>query len=377
MYIKLTKLHLFGIVILSLVLGGLGLLGVKEAYENLKDPRHVHKDYMCSVVPKKIPRDTQLKHYASTNDMEAARQRQSGASKKSGVESAASSAGGKEAEFLTKQEMDCAGKIARNMGGEAFNAYQKNIKMYEQIMADKKIEKKDKLMYVEMMRKELREKGCHPPRGAASSESSSEARAADSPDYQCLRISDKVTHSHSMNDDPISEERVGYSSPEMHYRRGHSSGGYHKHAGEEIKRGQNPRDRMPTHRRNLHRGQHIHKRDIPQDQQDLYILKSQIVPPVCPKCPDIPRNICNKCGKKQSEVENELVDNELEEEKEKKGASRAARRREQRRRTASNNPAENAPGVAKAANRNEPNQTAFAPQAGIPIPRLNTFSAFG
>ena len=248
--------------------------------------------------------------------------------------------------------MDCAGKIARNMGGEAYNAYQNNIKMYQQIMADKKIEKKDKLMYVEMMRKELREKGCYPPRGASSSESSSSETSTDSPDYQCLRISDKVTHSHSMND-PISEERVGYSSPEMHYRRGHSSGGYHKHVGDEIRKGENPMDRMPTHRRNLHRGQHIHKRDIPRGQEDLYILKSQIVPPVCPKCPEIPRNICDKCGKKKSEVEDELINNELEEEKEnkKKGGSRAARRREKRRRTNSNNPAQNAPGVMEAANR--------------------------
>jgi hypothetical protein len=26
---------------------------------------------------------------------------------------------------------------------------------------------------------------------------------------------------------------------------------------------------------------------IPNGQEDLYILKSQVVPPVCPKCPDI------------------------------------------------------------------------------------------
>ena len=29
----------------------------------------------------------------------------------------------------------------------------------------------------------------------------------------------------------------------------------------------------------------IHYNDIPEGQQDLYILKSQIVPPVCPVCP--------------------------------------------------------------------------------------------
>ena len=31
---KLTKLHLLGIVLLSLFVGGLGILGIKEAYEN-------------------------------------------------------------------------------------------------------------------------------------------------------------------------------------------------------------------------------------------------------------------------------------------------------------------------------------------------------
>lgn len=31
----------------------------------------------------------------------------------------------------------------------------------------------------------------------------------------------------------------------------------------------------------------IPKNQIPQGEEDLYILKSQIVPPVCPKCPDV------------------------------------------------------------------------------------------
>lgn len=31
----------------------------------------------------------------------------------------------------------------------------------------------------------------------------------------------------------------------------------------------------------------IPKNQIPQGDEDLYILKSQIVPPVCPKCPDV------------------------------------------------------------------------------------------
>ena len=27
--------------------------------------------------------------------------------------------------------------------------------------------------------------------------------------------------------------------------------------------------------------------DIPEGDEDLYILKSEVVPPVCPKCPDV------------------------------------------------------------------------------------------
>lgn len=31
----------------------------------------------------------------------------------------------------------------------------------------------------------------------------------------------------------------------------------------------------------------IKREEIPQGSEDLYILKSEVVPPVCPKCPDI------------------------------------------------------------------------------------------
>ena len=43
--------------------------------------------------------------------------------------------------------------------------------------------------------------------------------------------------------------------------------------------------------------------DIPEGDEDLYILKSEVVPPVCPKCPDIvryrdkPCPPCPPCGR--------------------------------------------------------------------------------
>lgn len=41
----------------------------------------------------------------------------------------------------------------------------------------------------------------------------------------------------------------------------------------------------------------IKKSDIPEEDEDLYILKSEVVPPVCPKCPDLKME-CD--GKKDS-----------------------------------------------------------------------------
>jgi hypothetical protein len=41
--------------------------------------------------------------------------------------------------------------------------------------------------------------------------------------------------------------------------------------------------------------QGIQKGQVPKGDEDLYILKSSIVPPVCPKCPDI--NVCPNLDK--------------------------------------------------------------------------------
>jgi hypothetical protein len=48
-----------------------------------------------------------------------------------------------------------------------------------------------------------------------------------------------------------------------------------------------------------HRGKHhgVPRNQIPEGDDDLYILKSQIVPPICPACPKCPSVNCDdKCG---------------------------------------------------------------------------------
>ena len=63
--------------------------------------------------------------------------------------------------------------------------------------------------------------------------------------------------------------------------------------------------------------------DIPEDQKDLYILKSKIVPPVCPKCPTVvnidkcksnkdipPCPPCGRCPKSEFECKKVPIYNE-------------------------------------------------------------------
>ena len=38
---------------------------------------------------------------------------------------------------------------------------------------------------------------------------------------------------------------------------------------------------------NKPRKKQMRKKDIPKESMDMYILKSEVVPPVCPKCPDV------------------------------------------------------------------------------------------
>jgi len=50
-------------------------------------------------------------------------------------------------------------------------------------------------------------------------------------------------------------------------------------------------------------GMGVRAADIPNGDEDLYILKSEVIPPVCPKCPDIvryrdkPCPPCPPCGR--------------------------------------------------------------------------------
>ena len=216
--------------------------------------------------------------------------------------------------------------------------------LYKQYISNPSTPDQEKIDMVKAARAEFAKEGCHPPKGGSPTDTSTGAQyEAQDPNYRCLRLN-SLQHNHAVN-----EERVGMNSLES-------------------------RRRLPCNQ-------------IPNGRENDYILKTKIVPPVCPKCPECPSMefLYKQLLKKKKEEDEEEVEDDLDKNKIKPGESRAAMRREKRKRTrnAVNNPAQNAPGVMEAANRkgkynpNLPNETAYSAQSAYPIPRLNSFSAFG
>lgn len=344
---KLSNIHLLVIVLLSVFVGGWGILGIKEAYENIEKPKHIHEDYMCSVIPKKIPKDVQMKHYATSNSIEAAKKQhfadcKTAECRAKRAQAAATAANSPPKMMLTQEEIACMEKKANTP--EKKEMHKLSMGLYKQYISNPSTPDQEKIDMVKAARAEFAKEGCHPPKGGSPTDTSTGAQyEAQDPNYRCLRLN-SLQHNHAVN-----EERVGMNSLER-------------------------RRRLPCNQ-------------IPNGKENDYILKTKIVPPVCPKCPECPSMefLYKQLLKKKKEEDEEEVEDDLDKNKIKPGESRAAMRREKRKRTrnAVNNPAQNAPGVMEAANRkgkynpNLPNETAFSSQSAYPIPRLNSFSAFG
>lgn len=409
-------MHLFAIVILGLLIGSMGLLsslGIHEQYQNINKPAK-NPDFVCREIPKKQPRDIELGHYARTNDMTACPKdnhvhagllpdktkkilshAQDDSNNVAGTTNmtqdqqllaATLYADKKKHDPITDDELKdyiASGAIdvteMLNQGNrEGFSnklspeqVSQATALLRRQISEEKDPAKKAqgiKGIRFMLKLKELSEE--QEPAKADELQSWNKNKSKCSsfkPNYGCLNINKD-------NYNPINNERCGGSTLEGHRNR-------------------------YTHQttRNM----------IPRGRQEDYILKTKIVPPVCPKCPDCPalEDAIKLLQKKQEKtdddgVEEELKNNELED-----SPNDLAIKREKQRRTPegqkSLDPAQNAPGVKEAAERHEPkkknakkgntkpipssggkgagypNEGAFAGESSFPIPFLNSFASFG
>ena len=85
------------------------------------------------------------------------------------------------------------------------------------------------------------------------------------------------------------------------HKKQHKHGHYHKkHNKDDKKKDKDDCDCKVKNdcKKKKRKGGGVRKKDIPSDEEDLYILKSQIVPPVCPECPDL---ICNPDEQRRKE----------------------------------------------------------------------------
>ena len=404
-------MHLLGIILMGLLIGSMGLLsslGIHEQYQNINKPSK-NPDFVCREIPKKQPRDIELGHYARTNDITAC-------PKDNHVHSGL-------LPDKTKKVLSHAQDDSNNVGGTT------NMTNDQQILAatlyadkkkndpltddelrnyivssgvnvstmlnqgnkesfgNKKLSKQEIEEAIIFMRKKLAETNDPNEKAKARKETRfliklkelSEQQEGAKPDelqpwnknkskcgnfkpnYGCLNID-------TQNYNPINSERCGSSSLEGH------------------------RNRF-THQ--------LTRNMIPRGRQEDYILKTKIVPPVCPKCPDCPaledaiKLLQQKNEDKEKEgVEDELKDNEIED-----SPNALAIANEKRKRTPegqrSQDPAQNAPGIKEAAERHEPkkkatknkpsgrkgagypNEGAFAGSSSFPLPFLNSFASFG
>ena len=302
---KLNKLHLFGIVLLVLLVGALlygtgvipSSLGNKEGVQSLNEGG---QEFLCKAVPKKPPqaRDVEMGYYAQSNNMATPSQNNvhagllpaenkegffSGYSRLFGgniVEGTGGAGSG-----VTDPSANAASSTAATAGTAApsNNATQSNTggasntASAEQAAAAVKLAechakwKADSIKNYneasETMKKSMvTSMGCQPPSPNESDATTTiQATGTDSPQYKCVQVGQEFGD--------VNEERVDEKGVEGKMR------------------------------------------GVPKGDEHLYMLKTKIVPPVCPKCPECPCAKCPVCEKpnpnSDTPVEDEKENNDI------------------------------------------------------------------
>jgi hypothetical protein len=420
---KLSKMHLLGIVLLGLLIGSLGFLNNLgthcDGYSNINKAAK-NPDFVCREIPKKQPRDIELGHYAKTNDLTAC-------PKDNHVHSGL-------LPDKTKKVLSHAQDDSNNVGATT-NMTEDQMTLAATLYADKK--KNDPLTddelkdYIASGAIDVQEKLTRGAREGFSGNTLSPQQVSEAVASLRKMIADegdpaKKAHGikgirYALKIKELSESQEPAKADELQPWNKNKSqcSGYKANYGclNIDTQNYNPINDERTGGNTLegHRNRYTHQTTrsmIPRGRRQDYVLKTKIVPPVCPKCPDCPQTkcpvceeeqICDKCGKKKKncdcpkdEVEDELQDNELED-----SPSALARSNEKRKRTPDGrrhqDPAQYpSPSIKEAAERHEPkkkagakkrpagrkgagypNEGAFAGSSSFPIPYLNSFSSFG
>ena len=297
---KLNKLHLFGIVLLVLLVGALlygtgvipSSLGNKEGVQSLNEGG---SEFLCKAVPKKPPqaRDVELGYYAQSNNMATPSQNNVHAGllpaeNKEGFFSGYSrlfggniveGTGGAGSGVTDPSGNDASGNATASTSGPSNNGTQSNtggasnaasaeeaaaatelaachatwkaesIKNYNEASDDVK----------KAMEASDNWPGCKPPTASQSDATTTiQATDTDSPQYKCVQVGQEFGG--------VNEERYDEKGVEGKMR------------------------------------------GVPKGDEHLYMLKTKIVPPVCPKCPECPCAKCPVCEKPNPNADTPVED---------------------------------------------------------------------
>tara|TARA_A100001011_G_scaffold399267_2_gene507096 strand:- start:2369 stop:3535 length:1167 start_codon:yes stop_codon:yes gene_type:complete len=270
---KLNKFHLLGLVLLVIITGSLlsGFvfsLGNKEGVQSLNQG---NQEFICKALPKKPPsaRDVEVGYYANSNNMKPQEQVHPGllpVNKKEGFFGSMSrffSPSIIEGNDASGNAVDASGATtdaAGDAAGAADEAAKKLEECHKQWQNDAIALENYNKGNVGIKAQMESQFGCKPPVASADPNTTTTAGASstDGPQWKCVQV--------GQDNNVINEERVDEKGVEGKMR------------------------------------------GVPPGDEDLYMLKTKIVPPVCPKCPECPCAKCPVCGDDSKTTDDKVED---------------------------------------------------------------------
>tara|TARA_Y100000389_G_scaffold159971_1_gene161968 strand:- start:3656 stop:4966 length:1311 start_codon:yes stop_codon:yes gene_type:complete len=362
---KLNNFHLFGIIVFILLIGGLGFLA-NEGYQNVTKPK---TEFLCRAIPTETPKDVQMAYYAKTNEMSnvhpglinqpvtegfveglsnAERSTKLGISFKNDSEQDAFWSKYKQSSAQERKEMIKLAKDAGTNGNSYGTSKTDNEKKpfnsigeYKQWVSDTYCQAADGNNEADdecQLHKDCTAQGqgkcvgCNNVNVCAYGPEVNKIFTEEDPVPEWAREASRnqqigqhknqlsnpqvLTKSHALDlKDPVTNKKSTYHcagvGPNVDTRCLKSSNESlppvnNERVCQNSLEGQRKKDALTCN-------------NIPEGKEHLYVLKSSIVPPVCPKCPECPASNCPVCDKKKSKedskVEDDMENNKLQSEK--------------------------------------------------------------
>lgn len=361
---KLNNFHLFGIIVFILLIGGLGFLA-NEGYQNVTKPK---TEFLCRAIPTETPKDVQMAYYAKTNEMSNVHP---------GLINQPVTEGFVEGLSNAQRTATLNDKHGTNISFKNDSEENAFWSKYKQSSAQ---ERKEMIKLAKDAGTNGNSYGTSKTKMVGIATGATEEAPIEEP-KEVAGDPQVLTKSHALDlKDPVTNKRSTYHcagvGPNVDTR-------CLKSSNESLPPVNNERV-CQNSLEGQHRKNALTCNNIPEGKEHLYVLKSSIVPPVCPKCPECPATNCPVCDKKKSkedsEVEDDMENNKLQSEKamenQKEIRAEPANRGMNQQNTYYSNKSRD---YKKESQKkvNSPNENALSARSNEPMGLLNSMAAIG